>query len=40
MSSINKRLVRNLSNKFPSKDITLDDQQNKLRLSTSKRKIT
>ena len=40
MTSINKRLVRNLSNKFPTKDITLDDQQNKLRLSTSKRKIT
>ena len=40
MTSKNKRLVRNLSNKFPSKDITVDDQKNKLKLSTSKRKIT
>ena len=36
----NNRLVKNLSNKFPTKDITLDDKENKLKLSTSNKKIT
>jgi 3-deoxy-7-phosphoheptulonate synthase len=36
----NKFFVKNLSNKFPTKDITKDDKINKLKLSTSKNKIT
>ena len=30
--------IKNLSNKNPTKDITLDDQKNKLMISTSKKK--
>tara|TARA_A100001015_G_scaffold303029_1_gene391990 strand:+ start:896 stop:1798 length:903 start_codon:yes stop_codon:yes gene_type:complete len=33
-----KYLKKNLSNKFPTKDISLDDRKNKLPLSTSKKK--
>ena len=36
----NKFFVKKLSNKFPTKDITKDDKTNKLKLSTSKSKIT
>jgi len=36
----NKFFVKQLSNKFPTKDITKDDKINKLKLSTSKDKIT
>ena len=36
----NKFFVKKLSNKFPTKDITKDDKINKLKLSTSKNKIT
>ncbi len=32
--------IKNLSNKNPTKDITLDDRMNKLMISTSKKKIT
>lgn len=32
--------IKNLSNKNPTKDITLDDRTNKLMISTSKKKIT
>lgn len=35
----NKFFVKNLSNKFPTKDISKDDKINKLKLSTSKNKI-
>ncbi len=34
-----KKFVKNLSNKFPSKDITKDDIKNKLKLSTAKKKV-
>ena len=34
-----KIFVKSLSNKFPTKDITLDDQKDKLKLSTSKKNI-
>jgi 3-deoxy-7-phosphoheptulonate synthase len=34
-----KIFVKSLSNKFPTKDITLDDQRDKLKLSTSKKNI-
>ena len=33
-----KKFVKNLSNKFPTKDITADDRKNKLKLSTAKKK--
>ena len=33
-----KKFIKNLSNKFPSKDITKDDIKNKLKLSTAKKK--
>ena len=33
-----KIFKKNLSNKFPTKDITLDDKKNKLPLSTSNKK--
>ena len=36
---MNKKFVKNLSNKFPTKDITEDDKKNKLKLSTSKKKV-
>ena len=39
MKKQNKRLfIANLTNKQPTKDITLDDKKNKLPLSTSKTK--
>ena len=39
MRKQNKRLfIANLTNKQPTKDITLDDKKNKLPLSTSKTK--
>jgi len=34
-----KKFVKNLSNKFPTKDITADDRKNKLKLSTAKKKV-
>tara|TARA_B100000945_G_C20425322_1_gene620199 strand:+ start:4909 stop:5811 length:903 start_codon:yes stop_codon:yes gene_type:complete len=34
-----KIFVKSLSNKYPTKDITLDDKKNKLKLSTSNKKI-
>ena len=34
-----KKFVKNLSNRQPTKDITLDDRKNKLKLSTAKKKI-
>ena len=34
-----KTFVKNLSNRQPTKDITLDDRKNKLKLSTAKKKI-
>ncbi len=34
-----KIFVKSLSNKYPTKDITLDDRKNKLKLSTSNKKI-
>ena len=34
----NEKFVKNLSNRQPTKDITLDDRKNKLKLSTLKRK--
>jgi len=40
MNKSNKIIVKNLSNKFPTKDITEDDKKNKLMLSTAKQKIT
>jgi 3-deoxy-7-phosphoheptulonate synthase len=38
-NNFNKIYVKTLSNKFPTKDITADDQKNKLKISTSKKKI-
>ncbi|MDA9623941.1 N-acetylneuraminate synthase family protein [Pelagibacteraceae bacterium] len=40
MKKTNKFIVKNLSNKFPTKDITEDDKKNKLMLSTAKKPIT
>ena len=40
MKKSNKFIVKNLSNKFPTKDITEDDKKNKLMLSTAKKPIT
>jgi 3-deoxy-7-phosphoheptulonate synthase len=40
MKKNNKFLVKNLSNKYPTKDITKDDKDNKLMLSTAKKSIT
>ena len=40
MKKTNKFTVKNLSNKFPTKDITEDDKKNKLMLSTAKKPIT
>ena len=40
MKKTNKLIVKNLSNKFPTKDITEDDKKNKLMLSTAKKPIT
>ena len=40
MKKSNKFIVKNLSNKFPTKDITEDDKKNKLMLSTAKKPVT
>ena len=40
MQKSTKFIVKNLSNKFPTKDITEDDKKNKLMLSTAKKPIT
>ena len=40
MKKTNKFIVKNLSNKFPTKDITEDDKKNKLMLSTAKKPVT
>ena len=34
-----KKFVKNLSNKNPTKDITIDDKYNKLKLSTANKKV-
>ena len=34
---MNKHFVKNLSNKFPAKDITDDDIKNKLKIITKKK---
>jgi len=39
MKKSSKLIVKNLSNKFPTKDITQDDKKNKLTISTSNKKI-
>lgn len=38
-NNFKKIYIKTLSNKFPTKDITADDQKNKLKISTSKKKI-